>query len=50
MLETYDAVLISTDHDDVDYAMVVEHSKPGGGHAQRHEARHGRAGAKIAKA
>lgn len=27
MLETYDAVLISTDHDDVDYAMVVKHSK-----------------------
>ncbi|MDP2361503.1 MAG: nucleotide sugar dehydrogenase [bacterium] len=27
MLATYDAVLISTDHDDVDYAFVVKHSR-----------------------
>lgn len=27
MLETYDAVLIATDHSDIDYAMVVKHSK-----------------------
>jgi len=27
MLRGYDAVLISTDHDEVDYAMVVKHSK-----------------------
>ena len=26
-LETYDAVLISTDHDDVDYGLVVKHSR-----------------------